>query len=76
MWDIPITLLLFFPCTGAQVYGDTGRAVYHYRIAREHLGYLFDISDYAVAEALTAMRWVREMMGLIFREPDLHTILT
>ncbi len=37
--------------------GELEHSVEHYMKARKHLEYLFDCSDYAVAEGLQGMRY-------------------
>ncbi len=42
---------------GARAMGELEHSVEHYMKARKHLEYLFDCSDYAVAEGLQGMRY-------------------
>lgn len=44
---------------GARAMGELEHSVEHYMKARKHLEYLFDCSDYAVAEGLQGMRYSR-----------------
>lgn len=48
---------------GARAMGELEHSVEHYMKARKHLEYLFDCSDYAVAEGLQGMRYYASGMG-------------